>query len=128
MFSLSGSLQFLQNKCVWFLQKRNGLGVPRYKIAGSAMQDRRKVQRTSVLKNAKLVLNNCSSLFDCTVLNLTNVGSCISLTSPICAHDSFELTFDHALSSRTCHVIWRSENKVGVSFGREREALSDKHS
>ena len=42
------------------------------------MQDRRKVQRTSVLKNAKLVLNNCSSLFDCTVLNLTNVGACIS--------------------------------------------------
>ena len=92
------------------------------------MQDRRKVQRTSVLKNEKPVLNNCSSLFDCTVLNLTNAGACVSLTSPICAHDSFELTFDHALSTRTCQVIWRSENKVGVSFGWEREALSCQYS
>jgi hypothetical protein len=92
------------------------------------MQDGRKVLRTIVLKNAKLVLKNCSSLFDCTVLNLTNAGARISLTSPICAHDSFELTFDHALSTRPCQVIWRSENKVGVSFGWEREALSYQYS
>ena len=110
------------------MQKRNGLGVPPNRIVESAMQDRRKVQRTSVLKNAKLVLNNCPSLFDCTVLNLTNAGACISLTSPICAHDSFGLTFDHALSTRACHVIWRSENKIGVSFGWKRKALSYQYS
>jgi hypothetical protein len=81
------------------------------------MQDRRQVQRTRLLKSAKIILNNSSSLFDCTVLNLTNVGSCISLTSPVGDHDSFALSFDHALSSRRCRVIWRSENKLGVSFG-----------
>jgi hypothetical protein len=81
------------------------------------MQDRRRVQRTSVLKSAKIILSNCSSLFDCTVLDLTNGGSCITLTSPMDAHGTFELSFDQGLSSRTCNVIWRSENKLGVSFG-----------
>jgi hypothetical protein len=81
------------------------------------MQDRRRVQRTSVLKNAKIILNSGASLFDCTLLNLTNIGSCIALTSPGGIPDSFELSFDHAVSSRKCHVMWRSEDKLGVSFG-----------
>jgi hypothetical protein len=92
------------------------------------MSDRRRNRRTKVLKNANLILNNCSALFDCTILNLTNVGSCISLTSPLSAQDTFELTFDRALSTRTCHVIWRAGNKVGVSFSEMRDDSSRKPS
>jgi hypothetical protein len=81
------------------------------------MRDRRKIQRTSVLKSAKIILSNSSSLFDCTVLNLTNAGSCIALTLPVDLRDSFELSFDNGLSSRTCRVVWRSNDTLGVSFG-----------
>jgi PilZ domain len=82
------------------------------------MQDRRRVQRTSVLKNAKIILRSGASVFDCTLLDLTNLGSCLALTSPGAGvPDAFELSFDHAVSSRKCHVIWRSEDKLGVSFG-----------
>ena len=81
------------------------------------MQDRRRVQRTSVLKTAKIILHSGATPFDCTLLNLTNLGSCIALTSPGVVPDAFELSFDHAVSSRKCHVIWRSEDKLGVSFG-----------
>jgi hypothetical protein len=80
------------------------------------MQDRRQVQRTNILKGAKIILNNGSSLFDCTVLNLTNKGSCIALVAPLSIQDSFDLSFDIARSSRRCQVIWRSEDRVGVSF------------
>jgi hypothetical protein len=80
------------------------------------MQDRRRVQRTRVLKRAKIILNNRSSLFDCTIINLTNVGSCAYLPSSVGIPNSFALSFDHARSSRQCLVIWRTENKLGISF------------
>jgi hypothetical protein len=80
------------------------------------MQDRRQVQRTRVLKNAKIILNNSSSLCDCTVVNLTNMGSCIQMASAAGIPGSFALSFDRALSTRECRVIWRSDNKLGVSF------------
>ena len=57
------------------------------------MQDRRRVQRTSVLKNAKIILRSGASVFDCTLLDLTNLGSCIALTSPGGVPDAFELTY-----------------------------------
>jgi hypothetical protein len=80
------------------------------------MQDRRLVGRTRVLKNANIILNNSSSLCDCTVLNLTNVGSCISVAPFVNIPSSFALSFDRAFSIRECQVIWRAENKLGVSF------------
>src|ERR1700685_3436437 len=88
------------------------------------MQDRRRVQRTSVLKSAKIILNSGASLFDCTLLNLTNMGTCIALASPRDIPDSFELSFDHAVSSRKCSVIWRSENELGLSFGDPTSAFT----
>ena len=81
------------------------------------MQDKRGVQRTCTLKGAKIILHNLSSIFDCTVLNLTNVGACICVPSSVGIQNSFDLSFDRANSSRRCRVIWRTENRVGVSFG-----------
>jgi hypothetical protein len=80
------------------------------------MVERRRIQRTRVLKGAKIILNNHSSLFDCTVINMTNLGSCVRLPSPIGIPNLFALSFDRARSSRQCRVIWRNESKLGVSF------------
>jgi PilZ domain len=80
------------------------------------MEERRRVQRTQVLKGAKIILNGRSSMFDCTVRNLTNFGACLHLASPLGTPGTFDLTFDSARSSRLCRVIWRSQNKLGVAF------------
>jgi PilZ domain len=80
------------------------------------MEDRRRVQRTQVLKGAKMILNGRSSVLECTVRNLTNFGACLHLASPLCTPETFDLTFDSARSSRSCRVIWRNQNKLGVSF------------
>jgi hypothetical protein len=80
------------------------------------MQDKRWVQRTRTLKGAKIILNNNSSVFDCTVVNLTNVGACVNVPSSVGIPNSFALSFDRVRSSRPCRVIWRTENKLGVSF------------
>ena len=82
------------------------------------MQDKRNLHRTRVFKSAKIILDNRSSLFDCTVFDLTNVGACICLPpSSVDIPNSFALSFDLARSSRRCQVIWRTENKIGVAFG-----------
>jgi len=81
------------------------------------MQDRRRVQRTRVLKGATIIFNNHSSVIDCAVFNLTNVGLCLQVPSSVGIPNSFALSFDRAHYTRQCRVIWRSENKLGVLFG-----------
>jgi hypothetical protein len=81
------------------------------------VQDRRRVQRTRVLKDATIILHDCSSVFDCTVLNITNLGVCVEVPSSVGIPNAFALSFDRARTSRQCRVIWKSDNRLGVSFG-----------
>jgi hypothetical protein len=80
------------------------------------MFERRRIQRTRVLKGVKIILNDRSSLFDCTVRNLTNLGASVHVPSTIGIPDVFALTFDSGRSSRGCRVIWRANDRLGVSF------------
>ncbi len=80
------------------------------------MQDNRRVTRTRTFKGANIILNDDSHLFDCTVINLTNLGSCVQVPSTVGIPDVFTLSFDCARSSRRCRVIWRTERKLGVAF------------
>jgi hypothetical protein len=81
------------------------------------VEDRRRVQRTRVLKDATIILHESSSVFDCTVLNITNLGICVEVPSSAGIPNAFVLTFDRARTSRQCRVIWKSDNRLGVSFG-----------
>jgi len=81
------------------------------------MSEKRRVQRTRVLKRAQVILDDGSSLSDCTVRNLTNVGACVHLSCPSNIPDSFDLSFDFGHSSRRCRVIWRAESTLGILFG-----------
>jgi hypothetical protein len=80
------------------------------------MEERRAVQRTRVLRNAKIILDHRTSIVSCTVKNLSSQGACLSVASTYRLPDSFELTFEHGRSRRSCRVIWRTENKLGVAF------------
>jgi hypothetical protein len=81
------------------------------------MLERRQVDRTSTLKSAKIILFfEIPALVECTVINLTNEGACVEVADSCNIAESFELTFDSARSFRKCRLIWKSEDKVGVSF------------
>jgi len=82
------------------------------------MDDRRAVQRTRVLRNAKIILDRRTSLIHCTVLDLTGCGACLSLAATYRLPETFELTFDYGRSRRPCQVRWRTDDKIGVSFGK----------
>ena len=82
----------------------------------SEKMEHRRVQRTRVLKQAKIILNGHSSLLDCSVRNLTNLGASLQIASALGIPQHFEITFDWARSSRPCRVIWRTYNQLGVEF------------
>jgi hypothetical protein len=80
------------------------------------MLEKRRVRRTRVLRGVKIILDDSSSLLDCSVRDLTNIGACVYLPSSVKISNSFALSFDFGHSCRRCSVIWRHENKLGVSF------------
>jgi hypothetical protein len=80
------------------------------------MDERRAYRRTTVLRNAKIMLGHRSPIVSCTLKDLTSHGACLSVASTYGLPDIFELTFEHGRSRRLCRVIWRTDNKLGVSF------------
>jgi hypothetical protein len=79
------------------------------------MQERRKITRTRVLKGAKFLLKN-SSVRDCVVRDLTNVGAGVEVPNTIELPEALDLTFDGGRSFRRCRLVWRKISKTGVEF------------
>jgi hypothetical protein len=79
------------------------------------MQERRRRPRMRVLKSAKLILGG-SSVFDCVVRDLTNLGAGIDIPKAIDLPEVLEMTFDDGRSIRACRRVWRTLSKTGVEF------------
>lgn len=79
------------------------------------MQERRKITRTRVLKGAKFLLGK-SSVMDCIVRDLTNVGAGVEVPNTIDLPEALDLTFNGGRSFRQCRLVWRKLNKTGVEF------------
>ena len=71
--------------------------------------------RHRVLKGAQIVFKGREAVIDCVVLNLSDMGACLKVESPIGIPDSFDLVFDNA-PIRCCRVTWRKATQIGVEF------------
>ena len=80
------------------------------------MQERRRFERTKVLKKAKIIFAHSEPLIDCVVFDLSTGGAGIQVENPAAIPDEVELTFDAARTLRACRVAWRSESRIGVAF------------
>jgi hypothetical protein len=80
------------------------------------MEERRRVQRTRVLRAATIIFNHRSSTIDCVVRNLTNVGARLHVASTAGIPANFALTFDGGRSSRACRMVWSRDDRLGVIF------------
>ena len=69
------------------------------------MEERRKVQRGRTLKAGIIVFNSAAGI-DWRVRNMSAAGACLEVTSQV-GYDKFK---------RTCHVVWRSDTRLGVEF------------
>ncbi len=79
------------------------------------MSDYRKHPRMRVLKGAKIVLG-ASSVLDCVVRDLTNVGARVKIPSTVNLPEDVAITFDGGRTCRRCRVAWRTLNETGLEF------------
>jgi hypothetical protein len=84
--------------------------------------DRRAVQRTRVLRSAKIIVPRRSPVIHCTVQNITSGGACLKLANTYGVPQTFDLTFEHGRTRRSCRVVWRTNDKLGVSFNNAEPA------
>ena len=79
------------------------------------MQHHRKFERTRMQKSARILLKENSGI-DCVVRDLTNTGACIQLPKMLDLPEALDLTFDRGRSIRSCRLVWRTLDKIGVEF------------
>jgi hypothetical protein len=78
-------------------------------------QERRNLARHRALKRARIIFKGHRATIDCTVSNLSDLGACLTVASPIGIPDTFDLMIDH-VSVRDCRVTWRKATQIGVEF------------
>jgi PilZ domain-containing protein len=88
-------------------------------------RDRRVRKRTRVLRNAKIIVPRRSPVIYCTVENITGGGACLKLASTFGVPETFDLTFEHGRTRRSCRVVWRTNDKLGVAFESGRSGRSE---
>jgi PAS domain-containing protein len=79
------------------------------------MAENRKSRRTRTLRGGKILFNDKSSVVDCVVRNLSSEGGCLQVETALGIPGSFELLIEDE-QRRSCVLVWKSENRIGVSF------------
>jgi hypothetical protein len=77
------------------------------------MEERRPTPRARMLKSGKILLGKHA--VPCTVRNLSDTGACLQVQTT----EGLPGEFVFAMTDRpprSCKVIWRDENKLGVQF------------
>jgi hypothetical protein len=85
-------------------------------VEAISMSEKRKHPRQRMLKPGRIVFNHKYSVISCTVRNLSVGGACLEVASTIGIPDCFDLAFETDVSTRPCHVAWKSERRIGVAF------------
>jgi hypothetical protein len=77
--------------------------------------ERRNTPRQRVLKTGTVSFARAAGI-DCVVRNMSEAGACLQVASPLGIPDTFSLVIEKDHVSRPCRIVWRSANRIGVSF------------
>jgi PilZ domain len=69
-----------------------------------------------MLLGAKIIFNDRSSIFDCTVRNLSADGAELRMPSTLGVPDVFKLVVKPYEDKFDCVIAWRTETELGVTF------------
>lgn len=84
------------------------------RLVSGLMEERRTNPRLRTLKGG-IILYGAAPSFDCTVRNVSESGALL-VVSPVGIPDEFILVIKPEMIRRSCRVIWRSADKIGVRF------------
>jgi len=80
------------------------------------MEERRRKRRQRTFKACKIIFNQQRSVLDCTARDLTDEGACLVAGSTVGLPDMFDLLIPIDSLKRSCRVVWKSTDRVGVKF------------
>ena len=78
--------------------------------------ERRSIGRTKILKGALIFFSERSGVQSCTVRDVTNSGAGILAQDLQIVPLDFALSFDGFRTLRSCRLVWRHDDCLGVSF------------
>ena len=84
-------------------------------VAGP-MDERRKKHRSRTIKVGKIIFNRKLSVIDCAIRNLTDRGANLVLPNITSLPETFELHIPIDALKRSCRVVWRLPDRIGVAF------------
>ena len=79
------------------------------------MEERRKARRLRALKAGTISFNRAGGI-NCRVRNMSSAGACLEVDSQVGIPANFVLVVGYDKFRQPCHVIWRSETRMGVEF------------
>src|SRR5262245_45875414 len=80
------------------------------------MDERRQTQRGRTFLGGKIWTHRRRAVITCTVRNISDTGCCRQVESIVGVPPVFDLQIDGENDTRTCAVVWQSDNRVGVAF------------
>jgi hypothetical protein len=78
------------------------------------MSENRIASRKRVFKAGTIEFGG--GAIDCTVKNLSETGAALEVVTPLFIPDRFTLFVPSAQFKRPCHIVWRKEKRIGVTF------------
>ncbi len=78
--------------------------------------ERRRWRRMRVLKHGKALLNDHSTVLDCTIRDLSQGGARLQIVNATVLPSSFRLSFVTDGTVREVRVVWRRAGEAGVEF------------
>lgn len=79
------------------------------------MQDRRTEPRHRTFKGGSISFDRFAGI-ECVVRNLSRGGACLELDCPGSLPGDFSLIIRPENVRRACHLVWRSDHRLGVRF------------
>lgn len=78
-------------------------------------EDHRVEPRRRILKAGSIAFGGGGSI-DCTVRNISAAGAALEVVTPLFIADRFTLIIPSEQFKRACHVVWRKDRRIGVTF------------
>lgn len=78
------------------------------------MEEQRSSPRRRVLKSGSIEFSGTA--LPCTLRSISETGAAIEVNSPLWFPDRFILIVQSETLRRSCHIVWRRERRIGVTF------------
>jgi hypothetical protein len=101
----------------WDILEKSEISTPILsEITEALMEDKRRLKRTRIRRNASIIVSGSEPIMHCTVRDVTNKGARLSVAFSSGLPTVFQLSFDSCRSMRQCRMIWAGQHEVGVVF------------